>query len=200
MTSPTNPERHPVFTRTTARFGVLLTAAVFALAGCSTTTTPAPEATSVAADSVTIVDPWVKAAESGMSAAFGELENSGTADVNVVSIESAASPMMELHETVDDGTGNMKMQQKEGGFVIPAGGSFLLEPGGNHFMLMGLAAPLVAGEEVTFTMTFSDGSTYEFTAPVKDYSGANEQYVGDGGMDMGGDTSGSSDDHSDHNH
>lgn len=47
-----------------------------------------------------------------------------------------------------------------------------------------LHAPLAAGEEATFTLTFSDGSTIDFTAPVKDYTGANEEYVGDD-MDMG---------------
>lgn len=64
----------------------------------------------------------------------------------------------------------------EGGFVIPAGGEFALAPGANHIMLMDLQSPLLAGDETTFTLTFSDDSTYEFTAPVKDYSGANENY------------------------
>lgn len=92
--------------------------------------------------------------------------------------------MIELHETVESDTGEMVMQPKEGGFVIPAGGTFDLAPGGNHIMLMGVTAPLTAGQEATFVLTLSDGSTFEFTAPVKDYEGANETYVGDG-MDMG---------------
>ena len=84
---------------------------------------------------------------------------------------------------VDDGSGSMVMQEKDGGFIVPAGGSLTLEPGGYHFMLMGLTAPLVAGDEATFTVTFEDGSTMEFTAPVKDFTGADENYNG-GGMDM----------------
>ena len=44
-------------------------------------------------------------------------------------------------------------------------------------------APLAAGDEATFPLTFSDDSTYELTAPIKDYSGANETYEG-GDMDM----------------
>lgn len=91
--------------------------------------------------------------------------------------------MLELHETVENEDGQMVMREIGGGFVIPADGSMTLEPGGNHIMLMDLTAPLAAGEEVTFTLTFSDESTYEFTAPVKDYSGANETYEG-GEMDM----------------
>lgn len=175
--------------RTASRLGVLLTAAVLALSGCAATdsTTAAVDTTpATAADSVTISDAWVKAAESGMSGAFGTLTNSGTEDVNVVSAATTASSMMELHETVENSSGEMMMRQKEGGFVIPAGGSLELAPGGNHIMLMNLVEPLMAGAEVSFTLTFSDGSSVEFTAPVKDYSGANENYEsGESDMDMG---------------
>jgi len=96
--------------------------------------------------------------------------------VTVVSVSSPSSDMMELHETVENESGEMVMREIEGGFVIPAGSELTLEPGGNHIMLMDLTAPLLAGDEATFTLTFSDDSTYEFTAPVKDYSGANENY------------------------
>lgn len=175
-------------TRTTALLAALV-AVSLSVAGCAATpsaetVTEAPTAS--AADSLTITDAWVKSADEGMSAAFGVLENSSGEDIVVESAESAASSMLELHETVENDSGEMVMQQKEGGFVIPAGSSFVLEPGGNHIMLMDVTAPLVAGAEVTFTLTLSDGSTFHFTAPVKDYSGATEEYVGgDMDMDMG---------------
>lgn len=155
--------------------------AVLALVGCAPATDEAVEQTQ--GDVVTITDPWVKSAEEGMSAAFGILVNNGPDDVTIVSATSDASPTIELHETVENDNGEMVMQEKEGGFVIPAGGSYALEPGANHIMLMGLTAPLAAGDEATFTLTFSDGSTFTFTAPAKDYSGANENYEGDD-MDM----------------
>ena len=170
-------------TNATTRFGVLLTVAALALTGCATSTPAAEGAATTAGDAVRISDAWVKSAESGMSAAFGELTNDSAQDVTVVSATSEASPMIELHETVEDESGEMVMRQKDGGFVIPAGGTFDLEPGGNHIMLMDLPNPLEAGGDVTFTLTFSDDSTYEFTAPVKDYSGANENYE-DGDMEM----------------
>ena len=171
-----------MITRTNARFGALALIAALALTGCATT--PSTNA-AAQADGVTITDAWVKSAESGMSAAFGELSNTGSADVTVVSATTKASSMIELHETVENDSGEMVMREKDGGFVIPAAGSFMLEPGGNHIMLMGLTAPLVAGDDVTVTLTFADDSTLEFTAPVKDYSGANETYEGDEDMDMG---------------
>ena len=171
-----------MITRTNARFGALALIAALALTGCAAT--PSTDATTEA-DGVTITDAWVRSAETGMSAAFGELSNTGSEDVTVVSATTEASSMIQLHETVENDSGEMVMREKDGGFVIPAGGTFMLEPGGNHIMLMDLTAPLVAGDDVTFTLTFADDSTLEFTAPVKDYSGANETYEGDDEMDMG---------------
>lgn len=179
--------------RTTAIPSLALTAiAALALAGCSTPAS-GPEATAApAGDSVEMENGWVKAAESGMSAAFGELENSGSNEITVVSVETEASSALELHETVENEAGEMMMREKTGGFTIPAGDSLVLEPGGNHIMLMDLTNPIAAGDEITFTLTFSDDSTYEFTVPAKDYAGANENYA-DGDdmhmsedMDMGG--------------
>ncbi|GAA1667198.1 copper chaperone PCu(A)C [Microbacterium lacus] len=159
-------------------------ALLLALTGCAGTATAEPSATTAPeADSITVEDAWVKTAEEGMSAAFGTIENTGDTDVVIVGASTAASPMIELHETVEDDSGAMVMRQKEGGFVIPAGDHLHLEPGGNHIMLMGLADPIVAGDEVTFTLEFEDGSTLEFTAPGKDYEGANETYEGDMDMD-----------------
>lgn len=183
------------------RTSVLALLSALALAGCGAqataddpTSTPATEAASV-----TLSDAWVKSAESGMSAAFGLIENTGDADVTIVSVTTPASTTTELHETVDDGTGTMTMREKQGGFGVPAGATLALEPGGNHLMLMDLTAPVVAGDEVALTLTFADDSTLDVTAPAKDYAGANETYAGDqadadgaggaghGGMDMGGD-------------
>jgi copper(I)-binding protein len=176
--------------RTGGRSGVVLAAVALALAGCGTTAGASPDGADGAAEpagqSVTLADGWVKAADSGMSAAFGELTNAGPDDVTVVSATTEASSMLELHETVENESGEMIMREIEGGFVIPAGDTLTLAPGGSHIMLMDLTDPLEAGEEATFTLTFADDSTFEFTAPVKDYSGANENYVGgDAEMDMG---------------
>nr|WP_241747893.1 copper chaperone PCu(A)C [Microbacterium aquimaris] len=187
--------------------GALLAASALVLAGCaSTSTEPAADTdTATQAEAFAIEDAWVKAADSGMSAAFGELENASGEDIVVVAASSEVSPMIELHETVADDAGEMVMQEIDGGFVIPAEGTYLLEPGGNHIMLMGLEQPMLAGEEVTFTLTFADDSTAEFTAPVKDYSGANENYVGDDSDmddmdDMDDSDMDESDDHEDHDH
>jgi len=171
------------------RAGAVLGVAVLALTGCSSgdgTTAQRKEtaAHATAADSITVEDAWVKSAAQGeMTAGFGTIENSSDEDVTVVSVESPASSMMELHETVENDSGQMVMREVEGGFVIPANDHLHLEPGGNHLMLMELPEAVNAGEEIVFTLTFSDDSTLRFTAVAKDYAGANENYEGD--MDHG---------------
>ncbi|PXX71032.1 hypothetical protein DFR70_101453 [Nocardia tenerifensis] len=132
-----------------------------------------------AADSVTIKDQWVKAADSGMSAAFGVLDNSGDTARTVVSASSPASGRVELHEVVADAGGAKTMRPKAGGFVIPAHGKTELRPGGDHIMFMGLTGPLRTGAETPVTLTFDDGSTTTFTAQVRDFSGNQENYAPD---------------------
>jgi copper(I)-binding protein len=159
---------------TRARLGVLAIAAVAALSACSSDPT---DASPSAGDPLVITDAWVKTADSGMTAAFAEVSNPGDKDVTIVSAASPSSTELQLHETVDG-----MMRQKEGGFVIPAGGSMTLEPGGNHIMFMDVPKPIVAGEDVAVTIAFSDGSSQTFTAVGKDYTGADEEYD-DGSMD-----------------
>lgn len=174
-------------TRSTTRpIAALVATAALTLVGCAATAPDQATDPGTAGRAVTISDAWVKAADEGMTAAFGVLTNTGDADLTLISASSTAATSTQLHETVDDGTGTMAMRQKDGGFTLPAGGTLTLEPGGNHLMLMGLVAPIVAGDEIELTLGFSDGSQYAFTAPAKDYSGANENYVG-GDMPMGGD-------------
>jgi copper(I)-binding protein len=152
-------------------------ASLAVLSGCAADVAPpaeSPQAGKAAA--VTIRDPWVKTAESGMSAAFGTLVNNTGGDLTVVSATSSASTMIELHEVAMDG-GEMVMRPKAGGFVIPAGGTHELKPGGDHIMLMDITTPVKAGDQITFRLTLSDGSQVEITAVGKPYAGANESYA-----------------------
>lgn len=167
---------------------VLGAALVVVLAACSTAPTgePAPESAS-AAESVEIIDAWVKAVDEGMTGAFGTLQNTGDAEVTLVGASTDAAPMVELHETVMGGGDGMVMQQKEGGFAIAASGVRELAPGSDHIMLMGVTEALMPGDEVMVTLAFSDGSTLQHAFTVKEFTGANEEYMGD--MDGTGTTS-----------
>ncbi|WP_285241216.1 copper chaperone PCu(A)C [Arthrobacter sp. G.S.26] len=174
----------------------VIAAAALVLTGCAQGSNPASSASASVtqnAAALTVSEPWVKAADTGMSAAFGTIRNTTDKDVTVVSASTAASPMVELHETVMGANGTMQMQAKQGGFVIPAKGELTLEPGGNHLMLMGLAKPVLAGDDISVELKTSDGGTVDFTAQGKDFVGANENY-------MPGETSPSGHDSMDHSH
>lgn len=156
-----------------------LTAAASLLAGslmsCSKTDMATTENRAGGAAAVTIADQWVKAAPSGMTAMFGTLKNSGAKEITVVSASSPAAGQVELHEVVGQ-PGSTTMRPKEDGFVIPAGGSHVLAPGGDHIMLMDLKGPLQAGADVEVTLSFNDGSSLPISAQVRDFQGAAENY------------------------
>lgn len=135
--------------------------AVLLLAGCSNST--AEEGT------IEVTNSYVRATDEMssmmgmlMTGAFMDITNNTGEDVTLIGGTTDAAEYIEIHEVVDG-----VMRQKEGGLVIAAGEMQTLKPGGNHVMLMGLPGDLVAGEEVTFILEFSNGDTVEVTAPVK---------------------------------
>ena len=151
----------------------------------ATSTTPAAGATPAdeGATAITVTDPWIKAVDSGMTAVFGTLVNGSDSEVRFVSAVTSASPKMELHEMAKNDAGEMVMRPKEGGFVLAAGGSHELAPGGDDLMIMDISAPVKPGDEVSVTLTAEDGSEFTFMAPARTYTGGNETYES-GGMGM----------------
>lgn len=142
--------------------------------GCSSPSSDATDKTNRV--SLEISDAWVKATDEKMSAAFASIENDTDSDITIVSVSSPVSDDVQLHETVTHADHSSAMQEVKAGFTIKADHELELEPGGNHIMLMNLTKPLLPGEDVTFTLTFKDGTTQDFTARVKEFSGANESY------------------------
>ena len=164
-------------------------------AGTSSSSDSTAEAAETTA-AVTVEDPWVKAAEDGMTSAFGIITNTTDTDLTLVSVTTPASKEVELHQTSPDGSGGMSMEEKEGGFPIPAGDELVLDPGGDHIMLMSLTAALQPGDEVELVLQFADGTEQPITATVKDFAGANEEYDPQDGHDHHD----HGDDHEEHGH
>ena len=142
------------------------------LAGCSGGEEPSTDAAAVH-----VHDAWVKAADSGMTAAFAQLTNDADREVRITSATTPAAARVELHEVVRDG-GVPTMQPKQGGIALPARADIHLVPGGDHLMLMDLTAPLAPGSDIEITATFDDGSTLPITAQVRGFPGADEHYDG----------------------
>ncbi|HIY65018.1 MAG TPA: copper chaperone PCu(A)C [Candidatus Agrococcus pullicola] len=141
----------------------------FVLTGCST-----------AAEELSVTDPWVRSEAGEMTAMFGEIENTTGSDLLIDSIDTDVAESVEMHEMIENENGSMVMQEIEGGFSIPAGETLALEPGGDHFMFIGLHDDLLAGETVTVTVHFEDGEPLTIEATVKDFPGGNEPYDDDG--------------------
>ena len=154
-------------------------------------------ASSSAESGVTFEDAVVRAMEkdSDMTAIFGTLHNHTDKDINVVGFTSSVkAEHYEIHEVVDG-----VMQEKEGGFDLPAGESVELAPGSFHFMLMGVTEPGMAGETATLTLELSDGSTVDLgDIPVRSIGAGDENYGDMGGMDHGDDMDHGDMKHGDH--
>lgn len=123
------------------------------------------------ASSVEVEDSYVRATPPNLpnSAAFMTLKNDSNEDISIIKASSNVSKFVELH-THDMKDGVMKMYQIPK-IDISANSQTVLKPGGLHIMFIGLHKPLKAGEEVVFTLEFSNGNTKTITAPVKTVMG-----------------------------
>jgi copper(I)-binding protein len=166
----------PLRRRTAA--AIALTAAL-ALSACGSGSSGASDGadTTTQASAIQVRDPWIKAADQGMTAAFGTLTNSGDEPVTVIGASAASvAGAVELHEMAKDESGSVVMREIEGGLNIKADGSHELSPGGDHLMFLDLSTAIKPGDEVTITLKFADKSTLDFTAPARSFAGAQEDY------------------------
>lgn len=180
-----NSERAATKTTRSAKASASASASA-AAAAASTSETSSNSDTPIAFTSA-----YVRAADEGsdMTAIFGTLKNTTDKDITITGFSSSAdAESFELHEVVDG-----QMRQKEGGFVIPANGTLKLEPGHEHFMLMGLKSPVKAGEKVSVKAELSDGTTIDLgeipgrqvAAGAEDYSGSGDSAHNNHGQGSG---------------
>ena len=178
-------------TYTRAAFAAASALALALTVGCATDDADTTSAsTGTETSTVTFDDGWAKATDTDMSGVFGTIHNPGDTDLHLTGVDSDLGGSTELHETVPGASG-MMMQEREEGFIIPAGGDLVLEPGGNHIMLMELDKPITTGQQITLTLEF-DGAEQDITVSARDFKGGEEEYVGGGhgGMDHGEPTGG----------
>jgi len=116
---------------------------------------------------ITIETPYVRAVPPGQmnSAAFMQLNNSGSEQVALISASSSIAKNVELHNHIN-ADGVMKMRQVDK-VNIAANGTASLQPGGYHIMLIGLNQDLTEGQEIDLKLQFSDNSEQALTIPVQ---------------------------------
>lgn len=96
--------------------------------------------------------------------AYVPLTNHGPAD-RLIDVRGDAAKRVEIHTHIKDGD-VMKMRKVADGIELPEGGAIEMKPGGYHVMLMGLNAPLVAGETVPVTLVFESGEELTVDVPI----------------------------------
>jgi copper(I)-binding protein len=113
-----------------------------------------------------ISDAWIREAPPGSAVLAGYLKitNRGTTQATVTGVSADDFSSVEIHRTVmENGMARMLSARQ---LDIPAGESFVLEPGGYHLMLFNPVRPLVAGDTVELLLEIRNGACLAVNAPV----------------------------------
>ncbi len=115
---------------------------------------------------IDIGHPYTRPTREGQQVGGGylKLANHGPAD-RLVSAASPAAASVEIHSMSMEGD-VMKMRQVDA-IDLPTGATVLLQPGGYHLMLMGLKAPLKAGDKIPLTLKFERAGEVVVTVNVE---------------------------------
>jgi copper(I)-binding protein len=153
----------------------LLGAAALALTLCTPVALPALAQDAMMAtdaDTITLGDlqisgPFTRATlpNAPVGAGYLTITNTGSSDDRLVSANSPAAGVTQIHEMKMEGD-VMKMAELPDGLVIPAGGSVSLTPGGFHIMFMQLKQSFAEGSTVPVTLVFEKAGSIDLELAV----------------------------------
>ena len=120
------------------------------------------------AQDLTIDSPWARANPPVVpnSAAYMTIQNSSQQPDRLLEVRGEVAGSVELHNHLNE-NGVMKMRPVEA-IDIPADGTAVLAPGGFHVMLIGLKAPLTAGDQFPLTLRFEKAGEMSVQVTVRD--------------------------------
>ena len=110
---------------------------------------------------------WIRQSPPGVSvmAGYFTLQDLTDKPLDLKSVTSPDFASVEMHRSfVKD---NQEQMEPVPGITLPAHGSVEFKPGSYHLMLMQPKKNLFAGDNVTLTLAFSDGSELTLLAPVR---------------------------------
>jgi len=119
-----------------------------------------------AADLLEVAAPWIRDAppSAAMRAGYVRLSNAGAQAIEIVGASSEDFGRVEMHRTIiKDGVSRMSELPS---VVIPAGGSFVFEPGAAHFMLMRPTRRLQLGDRCRITLRYKNAAAQTLTFNV----------------------------------
>ena len=108
---------------------------------------------------------WARATPGGAQTAAAYMTILSAASDRLLGVSSPAAAKAAIHETLME-NGVMKMRPV-GVLELAPGKAVELKPGGYHVMLMGLKAPLKAGESFPVTLTFEKAGPREVTVKIE---------------------------------
>jgi periplasmic copper chaperone A len=119
-----------------------------------------------AADAPTVRDAWARATPPGAGVAAVYLTVAGGARADrIVAASTDRAAMTEIHEvTEQQGVSRMRPVTS---VDVPAGREVVFAPQGLHLMLMGIDAPLVAGERFEVELQFEHAGAVRATVEVR---------------------------------
>ncbi|TDT44507.1 hypothetical protein DES49_0617 [Halospina denitrificans] len=132
--------------------------------------------TTIAGETIEITNAWSRATPPGLDRGVGYLDihNHGDAPVHLTGATTDVATKVGIHRSRET-DGQTRMEAVEEGIRIPPGESATLAPMGYHLMLMGLEAPLKAGERIPLTLEFRDhedvSTSLEVRSPGQDSRG-----------------------------
>ncbi|HET9149432.1 MAG TPA: copper chaperone PCu(A)C [Alphaproteobacteria bacterium] len=117
--------------------------------------------------SITVENAWARPTPAGArtAAVYLTAVNHGSTPTRIVSAETPVADRAEMH--IDLKVGDTMQMRRVLGVDVPANGSTVFKPGGFHVMLIGLKAPLTAGEKIPLTLELDRGGPITVTVDVK---------------------------------
>ena len=114
---------------------------------------------------VTVDKPWVRTTVAQQTTSAAYFTVTSAQGGRIVDASSPAATSAEVHEMKMDGD-MMKMRSVDA-LPLPAGKPVEFKPNGYHLMLMGLKAPLKAGDVVPIKLVVEDAKGKRQTVDVK---------------------------------
>ncbi len=128
-----------------------------------------------AASTTHVQHAWIRLLPAGLPAGgYAVISNTGDAPHTVTSASSTDYASVMLHHSSEkNGVSQMRMVKA---LTIPAHGKLTLAPGGYHLMFMHATGAVHAGDKVTVTLHFADGSKLkaDFTAMPANSNGPSQ--------------------------
>ncbi|HYE42385.1 MAG TPA: copper chaperone PCu(A)C [Caulobacteraceae bacterium] len=139
--------------------------AVAALLSLALAAAPVP-ALAAEAGSLHLMDARVRASlgVNPNTAGYLTIHNAGAAADALVGASCTCAREVQLHLMTTRG-GIMKMEKADA-LTVAAGGQLALKPGGAHLMILGVKAPLKAGQSVEISLRFRKAGTVKQTFRV----------------------------------